>query len=163
MNELVKWMKENFPNGFTLVGPQFERTEKLDFEQPPETQEQFFEIVKNAPLDILKGFGFGKWSTMNDVIKENQQKPVSDIKKLTPINSHKEFEFDIGRGNAPINLIEHDEYILLFPGEWYGIIPDGFDVVGLCGERYKFKKGESDDDIRYGCLPYGITRKIKED
>ena len=44
----------------------------------------------------------------------------------------------------------------LYPGEWYDHIPEGYEVIGLSGENYKFAKDESDDDIRYGCLPYGF-------
>ena len=44
----------------------------------------------------------------------------------------------------------------LYPSEWYDHIPEGYEIVGLSGKIDKFSKDESDDDIRYGCLPYGF-------
>ena len=46
--------------------------------------------------------------------------------------------------------------LMLLPGEWYTQIPEGFDLVCINGESEKFKRGETDDDIRFGCLAYGI-------
>lgn len=47
----------------------------------------------------------------------------------------------------------------LFPGEWYDWIPDNYPIVDIFGNIEKFKYGETDDDTRYGCLPYGFIRK----
>lgn len=44
----------------------------------------------------------------------------------------------------------------LFPGEWYDHIPKGFPVKAICGETAPFSKETHDDDIRFGCLAYGI-------
>ena len=44
----------------------------------------------------------------------------------------------------------------LFPAEWCESIPDGFEVVTISGRREAFKRGETDDDRRFGCLAYGI-------
>lgn len=143
MNELVKWLKENIGDSITIITPQFERTTKLEYEWKPQTIEQFKSVVNNAPWNILKGLGFGKWDTMNNLIKENIPKP-----------KHNELR------KAPTKLLDIDEDVVLFPGEWYDIIPDGFMVTGLYGEQYPFKHGESDDDIRFGCLPYGIRRVL---
>jgi hypothetical protein len=44
----------------------------------------------------------------------------------------------------------------LYPKEWYNSIPEGYEVVGLFGNSHKFKHGVSDDDIRFGMLPYGF-------
>lgn len=48
--------------------------------------------------------------------------------------------------------------LYLFPGEWYAHIPEGFEVVDIMGNRKRFEPGVSDNDIRYGCLPYGVLR-----
>jgi hypothetical protein len=54
------------------------------------------------------------------------------------------------------------EYDLwLFPAEWYEHIPDGYEITDICGRKEKFKRGETDDDRRFGCLPYGICVKTK--
>ena len=82
--------------------------------------------------------------------------------RIPIINSDNE-EYVIERDNTrPTELLEVDEDILLFPGEWYHIIPNGFMVTGLYGESYPFNLGESDDDIRFGCLAYGIRRIVGE-
>lgn len=44
----------------------------------------------------------------------------------------------------------------LIPNEWYEYIPDGFDLVCISGKAEKFKRGRTDNDIRFGCLAYGI-------
>ena len=33
-------------------------------------------------------------------------------------------------------------------------------VTGLYGEQYEFHINKADDDIRFGCLPYGFQRDI---
>jgi len=45
----------------------------------------------------------------------------------------------------------------LFPGEWYSDIPKGFEIVDISGCRERFERGTTDDDIRFGCLAYGIV------
>lgn len=47
----------------------------------------------------------------------------------------------------------------LFPKEWYGIIPDGFLITQIDGEQEQFKRGETDDDYRFGCLSFGFIQK----
>lgn len=170
MKELVDWLKENVGDEIRIVTPQFERTEPLDFKWIPQTDKQFYAIVKEAPWNILKGLGFGKWDNMNNLIAENNKKPKSDLVKIPIINPEDIPEgerpeypsgylvVDVGRKDCPTELLEIDEDVILIPGEWYDVIPDGFIVTGLYGEQYPFKKGETDDDIRFGCLPYGIRR-----
>ena len=46
----------------------------------------------------------------------------------------------------------------LYPGEWYGHIPAGYEVIDICGEVEPFKPNVTDDDIRGGCLAYGFCR-----
>jgi hypothetical protein len=52
--------------------------------------------------------------------------------------------------------------LLLFPGEWYRAIPEGFKVTIIGdphGPEEAFVPGVTDDDIRFGCLPYGVLVK----
>lgn len=51
--------------------------------------------------------------------------------------------------------------LFLFPGEWFNIIPEGYNVVSISGKFQKFSKHTSDDDTRFGCLPYGIIPNKK--
>jgi hypothetical protein len=48
------------------------------------------------------------------------------------------------------------EVLWLLPGEWYDRIPEGFPLTCIDGKTEPFKRGETDDDTRYGCLAYGI-------
>ena len=49
----------------------------------------------------------------------------------------------------------------LYPMEWYDIIPVGYPIENILNEKSKFKKGETDDDIRFGCLCFGFIREKK--
>lgn len=58
-----------------------------------------------------------------------------------------------------LGLLPWDESgLLLFPVEWYPLIPAGFEVTDINGQTEAFVPGETDDDCRYGVLPYGIVR-----
>jgi hypothetical protein len=54
---------------------------------------------------------------------------------------------------------EKGEVLWLLPGEWYDRIPEGFPLTCIDGKTEPFKRGETDDDTRYGCLAYGIIVK----
>lgn len=47
----------------------------------------------------------------------------------------------------------------LFPAEWYEHIPDGTRIISIGGEHELFKRGETDNDRRFGALAYGFERK----
>lgn len=47
--------------------------------------------------------------------------------------------------------------LYLFPGEWYSAIPDGFEVALLAGSRWAFDRDRASDDVRFGCLAYGVV------
>ena len=51
---------------------------------------------------------------------------------------------------------EFGPVLMLFPGEWYRHIPSGYEVVDIMFQKEPFCLGETDDDIRYGCLSYGV-------
>lgn len=44
----------------------------------------------------------------------------------------------------------------LLPAEWYDHIPDGTLLKDINGKVFEFEHGKSDDDRRFGVLPYGI-------
>ena len=74
MEEIIIWLKDNGYNEgdeIEIVTPQFERTEKRDYVYVPRTSQEFYSVLKTAPLNILLGLGFRKWDTMNNLIKEN--------------------------------------------------------------------------------------------
>lgn len=51
----------------------------------------------------------------------------------------------------------NEDGLWLFPGEWYNSIPENLCVIGINYKEEKFKNGKSDDDVRFGCLPYGLV------
>lgn len=46
--------------------------------------------------------------------------------------------------------------LMLFPSEWYSSIPGGFIVTDIFNRDKAFVRGVTDDNIRHGCLAYGI-------
>lgn len=153
----------------------------MEFEYVPSTPDQFKAIIEKAPDDILFGMGFRKWDTMNNLIAENNQKPEKETIQIPIINPEdidKELSqptevkmkiegsnlcVEIGKEiGCPTELLPVDENVWMIPGEWYNAIPEGFMVTGLWGQSYPFEKEKSDDDIRFGCLPYGFRRAVAE-
>lgn len=160
----------------TIVSSPHERPKNQSIKEAPQTLEEFYQIVNNAEWPELKSYGFRKWDTLSNLISENIQHkndptiisiPTYELDQIVDVISDKPVQpsgnmlYDLGsKEKLPMKLPTEDLDILLFPGEWYNIIPDGFEIIGLNGEKYPFQKGKSDDDIRFGCLPYGITRPI---
>ncbi len=149
----------------------------------PTTEAGFYDIVNNASWPELKAYGFRKWDTMNNCIGENiKHKDESKIISIPTFNAGSAEEIadlitgivdgdvvrsdgsmimDLAPKEVPIQLLEVDEDIILFPGEWYNIIPDGFKCTSLYGQTAIFQKGKSDNDIRFGCIAFGIRRKVE--
>lgn len=48
--------------------------------------------------------------------------------------------------------------LMLIPGNLFNSIPKGYPIVDIFGKKEKFDPATSDDDVRFGCLPYGILR-----
>jgi hypothetical protein len=166
-----------------IVSSPHTRPENQTILPPPKTETEFYQIVTDSDWPTLKQYGFRKWDTMNNVIGENithqdDSKLISIpvFNASTPEQAANLIEGVI-TGNistakdsmlldlshkepVPVQLLEHDEDIILFPGEWYSLIPDGFKCTSLYGEECTFIKGKSDDDIRFGCIAYGVRRKI---
>jgi hypothetical protein len=49
--------------------------------------------------------------------------------------------------------------LMLLPGEWYDKIPNGTQLIDINGEPESFVRGVTDDDIRCGCLAFGVRVK----
>ncbi len=161
MEELIGFLKSEFPDGVNIMTPQFERIEKREFEWKPSTEYEFKTIIEKAPLDILIGLGFRKWDKMNTLIEENNQRPESKEVEIPILNSDDTYNVNLGKEDLQTENLQKDEWVLLFPGEWFDIIPEGFIVTGLYREEYPFKRKEADNDVRFGCLPYGIRKPIE--
>ena len=50
--------------------------------------------------------------------------------------------------------------LMLFPAEWYEIIPNGTLVESISGEKESFMRGVTDDDRRFGMLAYGFRVSV---
>ena len=105
----------------------------------PNNELAFYHIVNTYSRTELLEIGFGLWDTMNNIIKENATSKYHEP-------------------NRPKKKLKFDEDILLFPKDWWKVIPENFVVTGLWGEEYQFHGNETDNDSRFGCLGYGIRR-----
>ncbi len=78
---------------------------------------------------------------------------VDSWEALRSTNSNVLESLGCGRWDAP----DRDGRVLmLFPVGWYWLIPDGFHIEFIDGESGPFKRGDTDDDYRFGCLAFGV-------
>ena len=64
-------------------------------------------------------------------------------------------------GLRPWDESDHAGYtLMLFPGEWYKYIPNGYRIVDINDVEEEFQTGITDNDIRLGMLAFGIKVKI---
>lgn len=54
-----------------------------------------------------------------------------------------------------------DYGLFIFPGEWYNAIPNGFEVTTIILSKSVFDKNTFNNDVRFGCLSFGVIREIK--
>ena len=47
----------------------------------------------------------------------------------------------------------------LFPLYLVPLIPEGLEVISISGDKFKYQKDKADNDIRFGCVAYGIEIK----
>lgn len=149
-----------------IITPQFEReNEFLVNPYLPKNDTEFYEILETSNINDLAEMGFGRWQLMNEIIAENLKRLVNKTIRVPCIDltgaGKTHMEFNVGRKkDAPTELLEVDRMIMLFSKEWYNIIPNGFMVTGLFGETYEFERDVTDDDIRFGCLAYGVQKEM---
>lgn len=169
-----------------IVSPPHERPKGQTIKNAPTSDQEFFDVVESADWPTLKQFGFRKWYTMNNVISENigrkDDPKMISIPVFTPKSTEEAANLISGVINdeivkadgsilidlsteepVPLSFLEEDEDIILFPGEWYDLIPDGFKCTSLNGKSYTFRKGISNNDTRFGCLAYGLRRKCQKE
>lgn len=73
-----------------------------------------------------------------------------DITKLT-IEEAKELRFRRWDEELPD--------LWLFPLYLVPLIPEGLEVMSISGDKFKYEKDKTDNDIRFGCVAYGIEIK----
>lgn len=113
-----------------VITPQFEREYDLEIDFIPKDKVELDALINSAPQEVLKKMGVCVFTTHEEEIKYGT------------------------------TYLGPDEIHYLFPGEWYSHIPNGYPTLTINGDIERFEKGVSDDDIRYGCLPYGFKRKF---
>ena len=57
---------------------------------------------------------------------------------------------------------EEQPNLWLFPLWLVPIIPEGLEVISISGKKYRYEKEKADNDIRFGCVAYGIEIKESE-
>ena len=124
----MRFARPPFP--IQIVTPRFTRPKgEPGPASPPSTREDF-EGLSELPDDALYEIGLRRWGTKIDADEPGPGPPVS---KTNPM-------------------------LWLFPGEWYTSIPEGLPIVSITFQRESFKLGHTDNDIRFGCLSYGILK-----
>lgn len=58
------------------------------------------------------------------------------------------------------HFLKPGQALVLIPGNLFNVIPENYSVISIFGEKEKFKKKYADDDTRFGCLPYGVIKKL---
>lgn len=89
---------------------------------------------------------------------------IHEFSGLSSLSDEKLLKLGLGRWGR---LFEHKDgtesgpMLWLFPQEWYKYIPEGFEITSITFKKEKFEPGKTDDDIRFGCLSYGILKEEK--
>lgn len=82
--------------------------------------------------------------------------PICDFGRLHELAEQTLREIGCQKWDEPD---EAGNVLWLYPAEWYEHIPDGTLITDINGKTEAFKRGETDDDRRFGALPYGFMRK----
>lgn len=157
-----------------FIFSEHDRPNDMKIIEPPTSEQEFYRII-SANIEVLHLYGFARWGSYNACVEENISSAESDKsdmlnipvyaiddladllnddKSVNPIGNE---TIDLSVDNKPLTKLPEDKIILLFPHEWFNVIPEGFEVIGLWGEKYKFSK-ELSKDRRFGCLAYGILK-----
>jgi len=181
MDEVIEWINNNFKGNFEVEGIEIVgtsmhyRQEPLEYEWRPSNKAEFEHVINHAPPNVLFGMGFRKWDTMNNIIQENMTKPVDKKINVPIINAEAipdeerpnypngNLVVDVGKKfDVPTELLDPDEDIWLIPGEWFDILPNGYEFTDIFGQTEVFDHARTDDDIRFGCLSFGIRRPVDD-
>ena len=115
----------------------------------PEFPEKFRAAIGAQPGDTLE-ISTPQFTRTDGIVPALPDIPWCDLSRL-PIDTLK--TIGCRQWDEPN---ERGMVLMLFPGEWYAHLPVGMDIVDINGNREKFIPGVTDDDIRHGCLAYGV-------
>ena len=135
---------------------------KLEFEilnaDSPTFAEDFIRAIGVRPGEKISLVA-PQFRRTNGVVVRYFPTTNAEFKALTQLSDENLKKIGLGCwGEIPED--RPTEMLWLFPGEWYECIPDGLEMVDIFGDREYFKRGVSDDDIRFGCLPYGFVKPL---
>lgn len=86
--------------------------------------------------------------------------------KLAALTDAERRAYGLRPWNEPSDPADGDRYgggvLWLLPGEWYDYMPARWRLVDISGRAEAFERGATDNDIRFGCLPYGIVVGSRE-
>lgn len=115
----------------------------------PDFAAQFAEAIGAKPGDTVQIIT-PQFTRTDGIVPPVPQINFTDLAKMSP-----ETLEQMGCGQWD-EANDKGECLWLLPGEWYDFIPDGFPLVCIDGTTSPFKRGVTDNDIRFGCLAYGV-------
>jgi hypothetical protein len=127
-----------------VTTPQFTRPAGEPGPAAPPSSPDDWEALSSASRQELKERGCRCWSALREVDEESAGPGAR--------RRGARYE-DVDEGGT------HE--LWLFPGEWYSSIPRGFGIIDIFGTDETFEPGKTDDDIRFGCLSFGVVIPIK--
>lgn len=128
-----------------VITPTFERPSNMPPPMIPPSQRTDWANLHRLKREDLRAWGLLPWGSFTT------EPPPKESSRC----GHRDAVY--------YNLDEDDDprqkthELWLMPGTWYPYIPNGFPVVDIFGVLEEFEAGKSDDDIRYGCLAFGIV------
>ena len=112
-------------------------------------------IVTNAVAEV-NTYTHWSYGTKEDVLKEGCVRFYNYIEKHAGIDFNN-MTPDVAER---LGMMHWENGLWLFPLWMLPIIPEGLEVETINGHKFKFDIKTSNNDIRYGCVGYGI--RIKE-
>lgn len=118
----------------------------------------------NAVNELKDALGISDRDTIEIIAPQFNR--VDDLLIAIPDKDEKFFKSlctfsDVQLSELGLQKWDETEYgaLWLFPHQWYGSIPEGFEVTVIDGRKEQFVNGVTDDDMRFGALAYGIFKE----
>lgn len=155
---------------------------KVAFNFKPKNADEFKNLITNSPYKLLFDMGFIKWYTLDNIkLRINEILTVQNerIAHFAKFKDYLGMFFDVTLSimhNDEIKIMDEENFpkpqklmeigeedskteLILFPEDWYDIIPEGYLVTSIFGETFTFKKELKKNDS-FGVLDFGILKKI---
>lgn len=155
-----------------IITPQFDRTDGKTIRWFPKCAADL-DALKTASKAELREKGLGPWGEIPDpeapapLARADVRAAMADGRPLAGdiADALGGRAATVGEVCSLLGIGEPDTgtkstergMLWLFPFEWYDHIPDGYMVTTISEHVEPFKRGETDNDKRFGCLAYGIV------